>query len=65
MDEYGGDRLLRGCLDDDLFGAAFARDQNADALDHLGRRGSSLGQEDVGVDGAVKGVDGAGDDHRR
>jgi hypothetical protein len=55
--------LLRG-LGDGFFGAALASYQDAYALDHLGGRGGSLRQEDIGVDGAVEGVDGAGDDHR-
>jgi hypothetical protein len=57
--------LLRGGSGDGLFGPTLACDENADALDHLCRRGCSLGQEDVSVDGAVEGVDGAGDDHCR
>jgi hypothetical protein len=48
-----------------LFGASFAGHEDADTLDHFGGRAGALGQEDVGVKGAIEGVDGAGDDHRR
>ena len=46
-----------------FFGAALAGYEDADALDHFGGRAGALGQEDIGVEGAVEGVDGAGDDH--
>jgi len=57
-------RGVLGCLGDGLLGAALAGYEDADALDHLGGRGGSLGQEDVGVDGAVEGVDRTRDNHR-
>jgi len=47
-----------------FFGAAFARHQDADALDHLSRRASALRQEDIGVECAIEGIDCARDDHR-
>ena len=46
-----------------LLRSTFAGDEDADALDHLGGRACSLGQEDVSARRAIKGVDGAGDDH--
>jgi hypothetical protein len=46
-----------------LTGATLAGDEDADAFEHLGGRAGSLGQEDVGADGAIGGVDRAGDDH--
>jgi len=58
-------RGVRGCLIDSLFGPALASYQDADTLDHLGGRGGSLGQKDIGVNRAVEGIDSAGDDHRR
>ena len=54
---------LRNGGSDYLFGATFAGDEDADPFDHFGGRAGSLGKEDVGVDGSVEGVDGAGDDH--
>jgi hypothetical protein len=46
-----------------FLGAAFASYEDPNAFDHFcGRRGT-LGQEHVGVERAVEGVDGAGDDH--
>ncbi len=55
---------LRRCRRSGLFGASFARYEDADAFDHFGGRAGSLGEEDIGVEGAIEGVDGAGDDHR-
>ena len=52
-----------GLCDRGLFRASFAGYKDADAFDHLGGGGGSLGEEDVGADGAVEGVDGSGDDH--
>jgi hypothetical protein len=52
-----------GCCS--LLGAALAGYEDADAFDHLGGGACALRQEDVGADGAVEGVDGAGDDHGR
>jgi len=46
-----------------LLGAALARDEDADALEDLGRGAGTLGQEDVGAVGAVEGVDGTRDNH--
>lgn len=46
-----------------LPGASFAGYEDADAFDHLGGRAGALGQEDVGADGAVEGVDSTRDDH--
>jgi hypothetical protein len=46
-----------------LSGTAFTSNKNADALEHLGGGTRSLGQEDIGADSAVGGVDCAGDDH--
>jgi len=57
-------RWLRRRRRGSFFGAAFAGYEDPDALDHLGRRASAFGQEDVGVQGAIEGVDSAGDDHR-
>jgi hypothetical protein len=54
---------LRRCRHDGLFGAALAGDEDANAFDHLGSRAGAFGQEDIGVESAVEGVDGAGDDH--
>ena len=51
--------------DDGFFGAALAGYEDADAFDHLGRGAGALGEEDIGVESAVGGVDCAGDDHRR
>ena len=48
-----------------LSGTALAGDEDADAFDHLSGRASALGQKGIGGTGAVEGVDGAGDDHRR
>ena len=62
VDVGGGSSGLRGRGSDGLFGASFAGYEHADALDHFGRRASTLGQEDIGVQGAIEGVDGAGDD---
>ena len=55
---------LRDSGGDGLFGAALAGDEDADAFEHFGGGAGALGQEDVGVERAVEGVDGAGDDHR-
>jgi hypothetical protein len=57
-------RGVLGSLGNSLFGAALPGYEDADALDHFCGRGSTLGQEDVGVDSAVEGVDGARDNHR-
>lgn len=46
-------------------GATFARDENADALDHFGGRTGSLGKKHIGAAGAVGGAGGSRDDHRR
>ena len=45
--------------------AALAGDENTDALDHLSRRGGSLGEKDIGGAGAIEGCDRVGDDHGR
>jgi hypothetical protein len=55
---------LRGRRSYGLLGAAFASYENANALDHLSGRGGSFGEEDIGVEGAIEGIDSAGDDHR-
>ena len=46
-----------------LTGASLAGNEDADAFDHLGWRARSLGEEDIGCTGAIKGSDGSGDDH--
>jgi hypothetical protein len=55
-------RRLRRCGYGGLFGASLAGYEDADALDHFGGRTGALGQEDIGVQGAIEGVDGSGDD---
>lgn len=57
-----GDTRLRG---ERLLRATLAGDEDANSLDHLGGRADSLRQKDVGGTGAVKGCDGARDNHRR
>ena len=47
-----------------LLRSALAGYEDADALDHLGRRACTLGQEDIGTGRAIEGVDSAGYDHR-
>ena len=47
-----------------LLRSTLASDEHPNALDHLGGRACSLGQEDVGTGRAIEGVDRAGDDHR-
>jgi len=51
------------CWEGHFSGTAFASHEYADALEHLGGRACSLGQEDVCAACAVIGGDGAGDDH--
>ena len=48
-----------------LLGAALTGDEDADALDHLGRRAGAFGEEDVGGAAAIEACDRAGDDHGR
>lgn len=50
---------------DCLLWSAFAGYEDTNAFDHLGGRAGALRQKDVGVESAIEGVDGAGDDHRR
>jgi hypothetical protein len=58
--EHGIGRLCsRG-----LLGASLTGYQDANAFDHFGWGGCSLGQEGVGAVGTVEGVDGTRDDHR-
>ncbi len=46
-----------------LLRSALASYEDADALDHLGRRACSLRQEDIGTGCAIEGVDRARDNH--
>ncbi len=48
-----------------LFRSTLAGDKYPDALDHLGGRAGSLGQEDISAGRAIESVDCAGDDHCR
>ena len=62
--DCSGCRIALGRLDG-LLGAAFAGDEDADALEQFGRRACALGEEDVGAAGALECADGAGNDHCR
>ena len=61
----GGECGCGGVGGGGFLGASLAGYEDANAFNHLGWGASTLGEEDIGAEGAVEGVDGAGDDHGR
>jgi len=56
---------LRCRCSDDLLRTTLARYEDSDTFDHLRGGRSAFGEEDIGVNGSIESIDGAGDDHRR